>query len=352
MNAPWLNHLADSLKANNKKYRLWDAAHGQLLVTIDGARVLACRIDGVDHNLFWHHPDMEQPKNALGEYEILGGDRLWIAPEAGLIFTDRIKAQTQPVKYAELPPDMDPGHWKPTEDSSGHLSLKTRMKLRDHKVKGHLTIQVQRRFDRIDAPANLPPKIKCVSFSISHTLTMLTGDRQTHAGIWSVLQMPATGWIILPTIGTVARVRRYYAPFGPNHLKIAPGQVRFLVDGERRIKMGLKAEQLAGRMGYYRPLDAKRASLIVRCFAPQPGQPYADVPLTQADTLGGDTFQAYNHHAKGIVGERFGEMEYHDPAVIQGVGPQSRSNSCVTHVMVGTIRDIQAAGRMLLGVDL
>lgn len=346
----WMDHLTRSLTANEKEYRLWNARDGQLLVTIDGARVLGCRIDGVDHNLFWHDPEMETPRGTAGPYEITGGDRLWIAPEAGLIFTDRIKAQKQPKAYTLLPTDMDPGHWKPTLDAPGHLSLNATMKLRDHKLQANLGIEVDRRFDLIAPPDGLSKKIKCLSYGITHRLTMLDSQPRTHAGIWSVLQMPATGWIIVPTIGTLQKVRRYYAPFGQKHLKIAPRQVRFLVDGQRRIKMGIKAEQLVGRMGYCRKLDRLRASLIVRCFAAQPGQPYADVPLTQADCFGGDAMQAYNHNAKGVPGLGFGEMEYHDPAVVQGSGISSGQAGCVTHVMVGPIADIQAAGEMLLGV--
>jgi hypothetical protein len=146
-------------------------------------------------------------------------------------------------------------------------------------------------------------------------------------------------------------VTSYYDPFGPRHVLADGRRLRFLIDGRRRIKMGLRAQWTTGRMACYRSITDGRAILIVRIFNPQPGEPYADVPRSADITTrtGGDCLQAYNDD--GTFGG-FGEMEHHDPAVIVGSGPTQRGGGFVTHVFTGPDRAVRAAGEALLGVEV
>ncbi|MEO0586619.1 MAG: hypothetical protein AAF078_03175, partial [Planctomycetota bacterium] len=161
-------------------------------------------------------------------------------------------------------------------------------------------------------------------------------------------------------VGEGAGPRSYYEPFGDRHVAVEGDCVRFLIDGKRRTKMGLLPEHTTGRMGYYRPLGDGRSSLIFRAFAALPGEPYCDLPVDHPahdaaaagedhpEMFRGDGLQAYNDDGDAFPGTSFGEMEYHDPCVIAGRGPTSRTGSCVTHVMAGPDEAVRAVGRELL----
>ncbi|NJO56652.1 MAG: hypothetical protein HC834_10335 [Rhodospirillales bacterium] len=170
-------------------------------------------------------------------------------------------------------------------------------------------------------------------------------------------------------------MRSYYDPFGTRHVSVGERCVRFLIDGRRRIKMGLRPEHTTGRMGYYRALGDGRATLIVRVFASLPGEPYCDLPRddprhralqlgeSSGPVLGGDALQAYNDDGDAFAPKAgqasvdakdvtFGEMEYHDPCVISGRAPGERGGTCVTHVVVGADASVRAWGASLLGCEI
>ncbi len=351
--ATWLERLQTALDGYPSEARLWKAAEGELLVSGHAARLLACRLPGVEGNLFWHSPDLETPDKArpcLAGGGGFGGDRLWIAPEAGFIFTDVRKARRDPVLHSRLPAAMDPAAWRIVEDAPGHLQFQTQMNLLDHRTGKTISLRAHRQFDLLERLESLPRRIKAVSFAIRNQITCLQADPGAVAGAWDLLQLPPTGWLICPTVTPVPAPRSYYDPFGPRHVKCdrARPAVRFLIDGRRRIKMGLTAAQSTGRMGYYRRLG-RVSSLIVRIFGPLPGEPYVDVPLASNAFFGGDAVQAYNDD--GTFGG-FGEMEYHDPAVVAGRDPAARSGASVTHVLVGPDAEIRKVGAELLGVKV
>ena len=92
--------------------------------------------------------------------------------------------------------------------------------------------------------------------------------------------------------------------------------------------------------------------MIVRQFLPCPGQEYVDLPVDDilaGGRTGGDALQAYNHND---ASQAFGEMEYHDPAVLAGNPPFTRGGRSVTHVLAGPDALIVSYGRKLLGVDV
>lgn len=346
----WLDRLQHALQANQIEHYRWQAGDGELLVTVPAARILGCSLPGAEGNLFWHNPSLEDPIQVPECFRLpaLGGDRLWIAPEAGFIFTDVKKARKDPITHSELPPAMDPGDWRIASAGAGHLRLISQMTLTDRRTGKKVTLNVARQFDLIDRPAGLPKRIRCLSFAIRNELAYLENDPGVGAGTWDLLQLPPTGWLICPTTTPLRRAQSYFNPFGPRHVKFTSDAVRFLIDGKRRIKMGLPPEHITGRMGYFRKLN-RHAVLILRIFHPQPGRPYVDVPLSSNAMMGTDALQAYNDD--GTFGG-FGEMEYHDPAVITGKEPTSQVGTSVTHVLLGSEKDIRTFGSALLGARI
>ncbi|MCC7146350.1 MAG: hypothetical protein IT443_07885 [Phycisphaeraceae bacterium] len=345
--AEWFKHLQTNVENHQPKVLAGGA--GRLLLTVGGARVLACEVEGVEGSLFWHPPALDQQP---GKAKIGGGDRLWIAPEVAYFWPSLEKARLDPVKYAAVPPQMDPAEYRVVDESKEHLRVGCGMTLTDARVSKKISLKVEREIRLIAAPQGLPAGVRTVSFALTNSLQISGGDAGALAGAWDILQVPPTGTLVCPTNFKVDQVRSYYDPFGPKHVSSDERVVRFWIDGKRRIKMGLKAEATTGRMGYYRKVEeaGNESTLIVRVFSPYPGEPYVDFPRSEEATArtGGDCLQAYNDD--GTFGG-FGEMEYHDPALIVGQTTRARAGHCVTHVMVGQDQAVRAAGRMLLGVE-
>lgn len=348
----WYARIEDALGSIKQGYRTWETGDGRLLVLSHGARILACELPNVEGDLFWHSPAVEDPKSIVGALTGagggLGGDRLWLAPEIGFMWQDLAEARVDPLGGYHVPEDMDPSQWTVLDDAPDLVALETQVELQDYRMDKRINVRVGRRFSLIKRPAELDSQIKCVSFAICNEVFLNDGDNGAAAGAWDLLQVPPEGWIICPVVSPVAVPRSYYDPFGAKHVTTDARAVRFLVDGKHRIKMGLTPMQTTGRMGYFRKAGHV-ATLIVRVFGAQPGDTYVDLPRDSDDLVGGDALQCYNDDG-GAGG--FGEMEYHDPAVVVGEGPLSRFGSCVTHVMAGPEEAIRVAGKQMLGVSL
>lgn len=349
----WFHQLKTGIEASGHHVRTWRAGDGELMLLNHGARLLACRLPDAQGNLFWHNPALLDSHTAAATLNAaggsIGGDRLWLAPEIAYMWTDLAAARVDVSRSAVLEPGMDPADWRVHDEDADRVHLTAEMRLLDHRFKRAIELEVSREFAVIDRPSGLPDGIVCASFAIHNEARLVGGDDGAVAGTWDLLQLPATGTLICPTVTPVELPRRYYDPFGEKHVTSDGKSVRFLIDGKRRIKMGLLAEHVTGRMGYYRRHDAATASLVVRIFLPQPGEAYVDLPRDSEDVFGGDAIQAYNDD--GRFGG-FGEMEYHDPALIVGQGVKQRSGSCVTHVLFGRDQAVRQAGEALLGVGM
>ncbi|MCC7409373.1 MAG: hypothetical protein IT442_15020 [Phycisphaeraceae bacterium] len=353
--ANWFTKLHDAMDSRQFGPMTLNASSGRLLVARHGARILACQIDAAgQENLFWHPAAMEDPASKV----LTGGDRLWIGPEIAYFWPSLEKAREDPVRWARVPTVMDPGQYTPTTSGLDQVSLRTQMTLTDVRVNKRINLQVDRLISLIGSPANLPGGVSCLSYGLTHTLSLVessaegVSDIGALAGAWTLLQVPSTGTLVCP-VTHKAEPRCYYDPFGTVHVQSDERQTRFLIDANRRIKMGIPAEATTGRMGYYRRLTSRGggiSTLIVRVFSPLPGEPYVDMPRAcdALQRIGGDCLQAYNDDGK--YGE-FGEMEHHDPAVIVGQGPHSRSATSVTHVLAGPDDLVRQTGKMLLGVE-
>ncbi len=342
-----LTTLESSLQKSGATQRM-RCGDGELLISVPGARVLACGIDGVEGNHFYHPPHLEEKGEPIG-----GGDRLWIAPEVAYSWLSLEHARQDPVKWATTPEQVDPGDYELVGSDDARVHLSNEVELTDTRVKKTISFLVDREVHVAERPEGLPDGVKCASFAIINTLALHDGDEGAVAGAWDILQIPPTGTLICPTtrplrIGDGGGVRSYYDPFGDRHVQADGNRVRFLIDLQRRIKMGIRAEDTTGRMGYYRAGERGESTLIIRIFPTLPGEPYVDIPRSaDAQTrTGGDCLQAYGDD---LTFGRFGEMEYHDPALVVGRGPTTRSGTCVTHVLAGPDDAVRAAGERLLG---
>ncbi|MEM6554127.1 MAG: hypothetical protein AAF750_18575 [Planctomycetota bacterium] len=374
----WFDDLHAQVTSQGQRPHVLHNGAGRLLVCEHGARVLACELPGVDHNLFFH---TDRTADDGGPGMVTGGDRLWIAPEVAYFWPTLDDALNDPKGTAETPAAIDPGDYvsmlfqEPEEQMVTLFNQE--VVLSDVRNTLRARFNVLRTVSLTAAPCGIDEDLSIISFSIINAISALFPQGEdperdivlptaAPAGAWDILQVPPTGTLVCPTVSR-PEVRSYYEPFGDRHLAVYDGCVRLLIDGRRRVKMGLRAEHTTGRMGYHRPLDEQTSTMIVRIFAPLPGEPYADIPRddprnrqlergeTNGPILGGDCLQAYNDDGDAFGGGpnvTFGEMEYHDPCVIDGERPTSRSGTCVTHVIAGPDDAVRAAGRTLLGVEV
>jgi len=356
-----------------------DESGSRLLVLERGARLLACELPGLDHNPFFD-------TSCLSDDKLTGGDRLWIAPEAAFFWPSLDDALRDPKGTAETPAAIDPAVYE-ARLFDGGITLE----LADHsaelhdKRSGTKARQGWKRTIEFFSDASPDPQLTTASFAIRNRAICYSQAHPDYVfpfGCWDILQVPVGGTLICPTTMNVgqsdrytageqshcqtpdAGPRSYYDPFGDKHVVVEDQCVRFLIDGKRRVKMGLLPDHTTGRMGYYRRLDNGKAVLILRLFASFPGEPYCDLPINHPahaaaaegrhipEACLGDALQAYNDDGDAFPGTSFGEMEYHNPCVMPGVAPTSRIGNCVTHVMAGPDDTIKRAGRELLGVEV
>ncbi|MEX0887318.1 MAG: DUF6786 family protein [Phycisphaeraceae bacterium] len=347
--ADWLDPLRDAIEGCDHATHTWEAGDGRLLLTDHAARVLGCELPGVEDNIFWHDPALTHADTAgplLAKGGPFGGDRFWIAPEVGFIWTDLEAARIDPISSAELPAAMDPGEWGVIEQDQGRLVWAATMALQDHRSDKRITLNVSREVLELGPPTDLPADVRQLGFAVRHDLSLVEGDEQAVAGGWQLLQIPPGGTLVCPTVGPVDQPRAYFDPLGPENVRVDDRAVRFFIGGPGRVKMGLRPDQTAGRMGYYRRVNATMSTLIARSFLPQPGEVYVDLPRESEDLVGGDTLQAYSDD--GTYGG-FGEMEHHEPAIVVGEGPSLRSGTSVTHVFAGPDEAIRDLTRTFVG---
>ncbi|BAM04283.1 DUF6786 family protein [Phycisphaera mikurensis] len=339
------DEVAARLRDEKQGGRTLRRGAARLAVCERGARVMAADAgDGSADALYLADDDAG---------ELCGGDRFWLGPEVAWFWPSLQAAREDPVKHAATPPQLDPGRWGVGEADAGSVTLHATMGLTDARDGRKIRLEAERTVRLIDPPPSLSAGVSAVAYAVDHRLTALGGEEGVVASSWSIAQVPPGGTLVCPTVRPLSvadDVTRYYDPFGDDHVKADADAVRFVIDARRRIKMGLRAEDTTGRMGYLRPLGDGRAVLLLRFFPTLPGERYCDVPRSADAGVrgGGDCLQAYNDD---LTYGPFGEMEHHDPAVEVG-GVENRCHSSTTLVLAGDEAAVRRDGGRLLGATL
>ncbi|WP_428389701.1 DUF6786 family protein [Mucisphaera sp.] len=347
MSSGWFDRLCEGVEARGWSPVVMTTEGGRLLAVRENARLLGVEVAGAGDNGVWHDPAFEDPKGS-GPISGGGGDRLWIAPEVAYYWPSLELARKDAGKYAILPADVDPGRYAEVSSDAKGVAYGTTATLKDHRVGVTIAFEVLRTFRLCEPLAGLGEGVTCLSYAMENRLTLGSGDFGAVAGAWSICQVPTGGVLHCPTVReALAEVTSYYEPFG-ERVTVDGDGVRFRVDGLAKIKMGIAASATSGRMGYYRETEAG-ALLMLRAFPSLPGEPYVDVPISaeSKQRYGRDVLQAYNHDGGP---ETFGEMEYHDPALVVGRGPEVRSGVSVTHAVFGEAAKVRAVGEAFLGM--
>jgi hypothetical protein len=323
---------------------------GKIVVTPHGARVLGVFTHEGAENAFWVNPELAQPESAqkfLDQPHVLGGDRLWMAPERGLNFRGNAEADG----YV-LQPSMDPGNWVVGKLTDTSIRLMNDFNIEFFQKPGtRVRGIVERSIKRAHSPlAEKNPKVRYAGYQIASRFDLLEAPADDlYIGIWFLIQMitPVGGYLYAPTAGRTV-VTDYYEPTGPDYLKVTDTHVRFKIDSVLRHKIGIRKNEVLGRVGYLTNANgAGEAMLVVRNFLNNPSANYADVPLhTPAGTQ--DSIQSYNHHTMGPAG--FGELEYHAPGVCRSMAEPTVTDVNQVWVFTGQRSDLVAVAAKLLNL--
>ncbi len=291
------------------------------------APALAARIMGAgigEENAFWVPPVLSTHGWSAGGNA--GGQRTWIAPEAGpLGFFFSADGSRWSV-----PMELDPGGYHAVAGEQGEGSYRAELTAQAADGVRHPIVLTRRM--RIQEEANEPSSASCLRIRFRHELANAgTGVIDRRIGLWSIIQLPCEepgtiffGLKSAPT-GNAIPLRPYFTEV-PAGVAGASGKIAWLqVKGGRRYKVGLPCVDAAGTVAFVRRVRASRGGekpfiLTSMRFSVDPGATYPDKPSHSRPEAGrnGDAAQAYCDH--GTDSLAFCEIEAHSPAPRLGPG--------------------------------
>ena len=297
----------------------------RLLVLPHGGRVLGLFAPWSDENFYWTHPALKSAAEARAFYareawHNSGGDRTWLAPEVDVFLPDFPKLD----RY-EQPRALDPGRYRVIERKPA-FELENRLTLRLSRSKSEVGVKISKSF----RPAPNPLRhergidlrsVEYAGYTQQVSLELIGASRTTTAqiGLWSLVQMPHGGDLLMPTFSR-NEPRHVFSTVGTiprDDLVVSEHLVRYRMRQKGEHKISLRAAPMTGRAGYlYR--SGSQWSLVVRNFVVNPAGEYVDVPWNEPDWLG---FAVQACNVNSALGA-FSELEYHTP--VTGQRPEAR----------------------------
>ncbi len=325
---------------------------GCVFVLPYGARVLGIFTASSNRNCFWVNPELSEADRAekffkSSGWKNSGGDRTWVSPEIDLFIRDPKDA----LNTYEVPESVDPGNYS-VEENGEMVYLTNRGELFNHRLNKKCEIELNKTVRAVKNPLRYEAKfeaicrkVKFIGYEQETILKIVSlSDNRIRLGIWNLMQVPAGGEILIPTLCQCSP-RDYFEKTGPQHLQVSPNLIRFVVDGKGRHKIGVKAMSLTGRIGYLSPSGKNEWFLIVRNFVANPSGDYIDTPWDDREDVG-YAVQCYDDD--GSLGD-FGEMEYHTPAIGAETGGSEYTDCSQVWAFSGEEKAIREISSWLLG---
>jgi len=288
----------------------WKTESGSVSISPERGRVLGIELAG--HQALWSPATSDAPWN-------LGGERLWIGPEVDW-FWQRVGKPD--FSLYQVPADLNPDRWSVTrrdaDSCCGEIEVSLQSAHRDARVR----LGISRAFE-LNPTSGIESR-GGLSFRISTTLEILDGTAGQPVDLWSILQVPFGGSMIIPTVGSPIP-RDYFAPCPASEFTSSPGLLELKIGGPAMFKVGLAPHASAGRVAYARPIGSDWL-VLERSFPLHPALRYCDSPMDLPGTQG-DALQFFNDD--GSFG-CFGEMEHRSPVLVCGEGPQTLTESTIT----------------------
>ncbi len=301
--------------------RLYVGPEAEIVVSEYGGRILGpffpeAAGDG-GRGAFWLNSDAFTGTDAFAGFVAgrewnLGGERVWVSPEIRFHVADR----TDFWSSLELPPEIDPGSHHLESDSSGDEPAGTVRLSRTVNVRDHFTgemlngLLIERSVAAAANPLRQSGFAHLVDAGVDfagyrHRVRFsCEPDSEVPCEPWTLFQVRPGGWAMVAAAGGQV-YRDYFEAVPGGQVRRSEGCLAFRVGGKHRFKVGVKAANVLGRIGYLERLENGRSQLIVRSFANDPSAEYLEEPPHRP----GDRGQSVHVVDDGGTFAGFGELE-------------------------------------------
>jgi hypothetical protein len=362
-----------------------------ILVSQHGGRIFGPFLSPESESLYWVNPafhDQDACKELIQSGWNQGGERYWIAPEIQFMVRDRFKADDTWF----VPPEMDPGNWLLRKVEHGGSSTGCRLEqeitLWAHNLasgvkKLRLEVKISKALDplrHLDDYSSLLTDLIFAGYEQVVTLTETEHD-QILSGVWNLIQVNAAGFMVIP--GTLRiKPTLYKGEYIPSNdddqanqpplVAIYPNHARLWITGQQMYKVGFKAANVFGRIGYLGSLPVmgdeqpgnlplgSQAYLLVRSFSHHPSSVYPEEP-PEFPGRHGDSIHVYNHSgvSDGIPNEipaaknsfKFGEIECAGRTIGGETGISTATDTFSLYIYAGVVEKLEIIAQHLLGID-
>jgi len=351
-----LNSLIHTLNSVGKPTELFSSPDGSTVLVLPyGARVLGLFAPHGEQNFFWTHPALGTVESAKafyasGVWHNSGGDRTWLAPEVDFFVPN----------YPDLsfggywqPRQLDPGNYQIVRDGNKSV-LVNRFTVTSSRSKANVDLEITKSVAPAFNPLRHEPSwkeladVEYAGFTLHTTLQLMGSsvDAPVQVGLWDLMQMPHGGELLVSTYRR-AEAKLYFGVVGPEDLVIGDHLIRYRMRALGEHKLGFRAVDMTGRVGYRYPVGDQTA-LVVRNFAVNPSGEYVDVPWTEETNLG---FAGQTCNVNSALGS-FSELEYHVPAIGKGTGSVRSQDVSQVWAFRGAPAKIEAIAKSLLSAEV
>ncbi|MBI2842923.1 MAG: hypothetical protein HYX78_05940 [Armatimonadetes bacterium] len=312
------NHLIRVLKAVGKSTHVLQAPDGsEILVLPYGGRVLGLFAPKDETNFLWTNPALGSVETARAFYQSKdwhnsGGDRTWLSPELDFFFPNFPPV----VKEYWQPRQLDPGDYQ-VEKKGEALEMLNRLTLRASRSGFSIELAMTKTIYSAPDPLRYEHAIvrttgiQYAGYSLRTALEIVNAsDSSVSVSIWNLLQMPNGGDLLVPTFSRTDP-KIYFGVVEAEDISAGDHLVRYRMRAAGGQKIGLRAADTPGRVGYFYECPNGEWALVIRNFYINPSGDYVDAPWDEADDLG-YCIQACNVN---VDQWSFSELEYHAPAV-------------------------------------
>lgn len=349
------HQVVSRFEENNLPYALITLQNDfKIIISQRGGRIFGPFFGEQGESILWINNAFAKEENfkaflKSGNWN-LGGDRMWLAPELQYNVKDRRNFS----ESYDLPVAIDPGNYSLETVKDDECILKQNMFLKLNEcISNDKNLYMQRRIKRIRDPlshfSNYSEIIQDVLYAgFEHEITLSENSSDSILSeTWNLTQLNPGGEMLISSTPKV-EFTDYYEPIEEEYQKIFDNHIRLKITGEKRYKVGYKATNILGRVGYYNEMADGNAYLFVRHFFSNPSAPYTKEPADKP-ACNGHSLHVYNDNGDN---GGFAELECSGQP-IGGITKKSSCNDLInTWLYMGNADRIKNIAQVLLGISI